>query len=63
MCEVVWFGCYEIMFLVLVVVEWVYLEWVMLFEDCVEDLLFWFGEWIILYCGVGFEGVVGYLCG
>lgn len=54
-------GRYEIMLAVLTVAEWVYLEWASPFADRVEDLPFWFGEWITLHCGTGFEGVVEYL--
>lgn len=54
-------GRYEIMLSVLVVAEWVYLEWARPFEDKAEALPFWFGEWITLHCGPGFEGVVAYL--
>lgn len=56
-------GRYELMLAVLVVAEWVYLEWASPFEDCTEDLPFWFGEWITLHAGDGFEGVVIYLRG
>jgi len=56
-------GRYELMLAVLVVAEWVYLEWASPFEDCAEDLPFWFGEWITLHAGDGFEGVVTYLRG
>ncbi|NQY59202.1 TenA family protein [Cognatishimia sp.] len=61
MREAVQSGRYEIMLSVLVVAEWVYLEWATPFEDRADDLPFWFGEWITLHCGAGFEGVVGYL--
>ncbi|WP_370228483.1 TenA family protein [Cognatishimia sp.] len=56
-------GRYEIMLSVLVVAEWVYLDWAQPFEDRAEGLPFWFGEWITLHCGPGFEGVVSYLRG
>ncbi|SHG81776.1 TenA family protein [Cognatishimia maritima] len=56
-------GRYEIMLAVLVVAEWVYLEWATPFADRIDDLPFWFGEWIALHCGEGFEGVVDYLRG
>ncbi|OED48276.1 TENA/THI-4 family protein [Rhodobacteraceae bacterium (ex Bugula neritina AB1)] len=56
-------GRYELMLAVLVVAEWVYLEWASPFEDCADDLPFWFGEWITLHSGDGFEGVVAYLRG
>ncbi|CUI48698.1 TenA family protein [Cognatishimia activa] len=54
-------GRYEIMLSVLVVAEWVYLEWATPFADRADDLPFWLGEWITLHCGEGFEGVVEYL--
>lgn len=54
-------GSYEIMLAVLVVAEWVYLEWASLYAERAEELPFWFGEWITLHCGEGFEGVVEYL--
>lgn len=54
-------GRYEIMLAVLVVAEWVYLEWATPFVDRVDDLPFWFGEWITLHSGEGFESVVEYL--
>ncbi|MGH1466998.1 MAG: TenA family protein [Cognatishimia sp.] len=54
-------GRYEIMLSVLCVAEWVYLDWATPFADRAADLPFWFGEWISLHSGPGFEGVVGYL--
>lgn len=54
-------GRYEIMLAVLVVAEWVYLEWATPFADRADDLPFWLGEWITLHTGEGFEGVVEYL--
>ncbi|MEO0372039.1 MAG: TenA family protein [Pseudomonadota bacterium] len=54
-------GRYELMLGVLVVAEWVYLDWATPFEDRAEDLSFWFGEWITLHSGPGFAGVVAYL--
>ena len=54
-------GRYEMMLSVLVVAEWSYLEWARVHEDRAEALPFWFGEWITLHCGAGFEGVVAYL--
>lgn len=54
-------GRYEIMLAVLVVAEWVYLEWASIYADRADDLPFWLGEWITLHCGEGFEGVVEYL--
>ncbi|MCV6593448.1 MAG: TenA family protein [Silicimonas sp.] len=56
-------GRYEIMLAVLVVAEWVYLEWAQPFERRADDLPFWLGEWITLHSGPGFEGVVAYLRG
>jgi thiaminase/transcriptional activator TenA len=56
-------GRYEIMLSVLVVAEWVYLEWATPFEDQTERLPFWLGEWITLHSGAGFAGVVAYLRG
>lgn len=54
-------GRYERMVAVLSVAEWVYLEWATPYADRADDLPFWFGEWISLHCGEGFEGVVAYL--
>ena len=54
-------GRYELMLAVLTVAEWVYLEWAKPFAHCADDLPFWFGEWITLHSGNGFEGVVAYL--
>lgn len=56
-------GRYEIMLAVLVVAEWIYLDWATPFEDRVDDLPFWLGEWITLHSGDGFAGVVSYLRG
>ena len=56
-------GRYEIMIAVLVVAEWVYLEWANPHEDRASELPFWFGEWITLHAGEGFAGVVQYLRG
>ncbi|WP_299409812.1 TenA family protein [uncultured Roseobacter sp.] len=56
-------GRYEIMLSVLVVAEWIYLDWATPFEDKAEDLPFWLGEWITLHSGEGFAGVVAYLRG
>lgn len=56
-------GRFERMLAVLVVAEWVYLDWADPFEDCAADLPFWFGEWITLHAGESFAGVVGYLRG
>ena len=54
-------GRYEIMLSVLVVAEWIYLDWAAPFEDKADDLPFWLGEWITLHAGAGFETVVAYL--
>ncbi|SIT74512.1 thiaminase (transcriptional activator TenA) [Yoonia rosea] len=54
-------GRYEIMLSVLVVAEWVYLDWATPFEDKANDLPFWLGEWITLHAGDGFAQVVAYL--
>lgn len=54
-------GRYEIMLAVLVVAEWVYLEWATPVADRADALPFYLGEWITLHCGEGFEGVVDYL--
>lgn len=56
-------GRYEIMLSVLVVAEWLYLDWATPFEDRAEDLPFWLGEWITLHSGDAFAGVVSYLRG
>ncbi len=56
-------GRYELMLAVLVVAEWVYLDWATPFEDRAEELPFWLGEWITLHTGEGFAGVVAYLRG
>ena len=56
-------GRYELMLSVLVVAEWIYLDWATPFEDRADDLPFWFGEWITLHSGEGFTGVVAYLRG
>lgn len=54
-------GRYEQMLAVLVVAEWSYLDWAAPHVDRADDLPFWFGEWIALHSGAGFEGVVAYL--
>ena len=54
-------GRYEIMLSVLVVAEWIYLDWASPFEDRAEDLPFWLGEWITLHSGDGFAQIVAYL--
>lgn len=52
---------YAQMLAVLVVAEWSYLDWAAPHADKAHDLPFWFGEWIALHSGDGFEGVVAYL--
>ncbi len=54
-------GKYEQMLAVLVVAEWIYLDWADPHEDKADTLPFYFGEWITLHAGEGFRGVVGYL--
>lgn len=54
-------GRYELMLAVLVVAEWIYLDWAEPFADRAEHLPFWLGEWITLHSGDGFNGVVAYL--
>ncbi|MEM9130182.1 MAG: TenA family protein [Pseudomonadota bacterium] len=54
-------GRYEIMLGVLVVAEWVYLDWATPMEAKAKTLPFWFGEWITLHSGDGFSSVVEYL--
>ncbi len=54
-------GKYEQMLAVLVVAEWIYLDWADGHQDKADDLPFYFGEWITLHAGPGFQGVVGYL--
>lgn len=54
-------GRYEIMLSVLVVAEWIYLDWAAPFEDHADDLPFWLGEWISLHSGKDFSQVVAYL--
>ncbi len=56
-------GRYELMLSVLVMAEWIYLEWATPFEERADDLPFWLGEWITLHSGPGFAGVVAYLRG
>lgn len=56
-------GKYQNMIAVLVVAEWIYLDWATPFEDRADDLPFWLGEWITLHAGDGFAGVVAYLRG
>ena len=56
-------GRFELMLGVLVVAEWIYLDWATPLEDRAEELPFWFGEWITLHSGEGFAGVVAYLRG
>ena len=52
---------YAQMLAVLVVAEWSYLDWATPHADKARDLPFWFGEWIALHSGAGFEGVVAHL--
>src|SRR6056297_4286161 len=54
-------GRYEQMLAVLVVAEWSYLDWAAPHAGKADDLPFWFGEWIALHSGAGFEGVVAHL--
>lgn len=54
-------GRYELMLAVLVVAEWIYLDWASPHADKAAALPFWLGEWITLHCGEGFSGVVSYL--
>jgi len=54
-------GRYEIMLSVLVVAEWIYLDWATPFRDRANDLPFWLGKWITLHSGDGFAQVVAYL--
>ncbi|WP_282062475.1 TenA family protein [Roseobacter litoralis] len=54
-------GRYEIMLSVLVVAEWIYLDWATPVEGRADDLPFWLGEWITLHSGDGFAQVVAYL--
>lgn len=56
-------GRYEQMIAVLVVAEWIYLDWATPHEQRADDLPFWLGEWITLHSGPGFVGVVAYLRG
>lgn len=56
-------GRYEQMLAVLVVAEWIYLDWASPHEGRADDLPFWLGEWITLHSGPGFSGVVAYLRG
>ncbi|MEI4233824.1 TenA family protein [Roseovarius sp. D22-M7] len=52
---------YAQMLAVLVVAEWSYLDWATPHADKADGLPFWFGEWISLHSGAGFEGVVAHL--
>jgi len=54
-------GSYARMLAVLVVAEWSYLDWAAPHAGKADDLPFWFGEWIALHSGAGFEGVVAHL--
>lgn len=55
------YGRHEIMIAVLVVAEWIYLDWADPHAHRAADLPFWLGEWITLHAGDGFAGVVSYL--
>lgn len=46
---------------VLVVAEWLYLDWAAPHAARAADLPFWLGEWITLHSGPDFEAVVAYL--
>ena len=54
-------GRYEIMLLVFVVAEWIYLDWATPFRNRANDLPFCLGEWITLHSDDGFAQVVAYL--
>ena len=54
-------GRYEIMLSVLVVGEWIYLDWATPFQARFDELPFWLGEWITLHSGDGFAQVIAYL--
>jgi thiaminase/transcriptional activator TenA len=54
-------GGYEIMLSVVVVAEWIYLDWATPLEDGANDLPFWLGEWITLHSDDRFTQVVAYL--
>ena len=54
-------GRYEIMLSVLVVAEWIYLDWATPFRNRANDLPFWLGECITLHSDDGFAQVVAYL--
>ena len=56
-------GQYEQMLAVLVVAEWSYLDWASPHATRAQGLPFWFGEWVTLHSGDGFESVVAYLRG
>lgn len=56
-------GRYELMLSVLVVAEWIYLDWAAPVEYRADVLPFWLGEWITLHAGPDFAGVVAYLRG
>ncbi|MEX0349642.1 MAG: TenA family protein [Paracoccaceae bacterium] len=61
MAEAAASGRYENMLAVLVVAEWIYLDWATPENPPSDDLPFWFAEWITLHAGDGFEAVVAYL--
>ena len=56
-------GRYEIVLSVLVVAEWIYLDWATSFEKRTEGPPVWLEEWITLHYGDGFAQVVAYLRG
>ncbi|MCL6284265.1 TenA family protein [Ruegeria sp. 2012CJ41-6] len=61
MAEAAASGRYENMLAVLIVAEWIYLDWATPVNPPAADLPFWFAEWITLHAGDGFEAVVAYL--
>ena len=56
-------GRYEQMLAVLVVAENSYLDWARPHSARAAELPFWFGDWITLHTGPGFEAFVAYLRG
>ncbi|MBY8974698.1 TenA family protein [Rhodobacteraceae bacterium NNCM2] len=63
MAEAAASGDYARMIAVLSVAEWSYLSWANPHAPANPALPFYFGEWITLHSGEGFEGVVAYLRG
>ncbi|MEM7177413.1 MAG: TenA family protein [Pseudomonadota bacterium] len=61
MAEAAASGRYGRMIAVLCVAEWSYLSWAAPHAPADTRLPFYFGEWITLHSGAGFEGVVAYL--